>query len=88
MSQTVTVQQSSSLLSPFIDLKYRPKCIRFWYQLYRGDILQMNVYSVIENNRQLMKEMNVSNIGSVWTEATVYTETEDMFQVYNEYIFA
>ena len=81
VSQTVARGESSPFISPFIDLKYRPKCIRFWYQLYHGRTVQMKVYSVTENKRTIMKEDNITHIGSTWTETTVYTETENMFQV-------
>ena len=81
VSKTVTRGQAVPFLSPYIDLKHRPKCITFWYQLYRGDSVKIEVYSVTENNRILLTKMSVTNIENNWTEITVYTEIEETFQV-------
>ena len=81
VSKTVSRGQAIPLLSPYIDLKKRPKCITFWYQLYRGDSVKIDVYSVTENTRVLLKETIVTNTDSTWTEVTVYTEIEETFQV-------
>ena len=81
VSTTATRSEHAPLLSPLIDLEYRPKCITFWQQLYSGHSVILKVYSVTETARAILHEETISNNGPVWTKAVVYTEMKGIFQV-------